>query len=369
VPRAPRLIVPPLDPAAAEAEPAIPFQPQEFPDTPEPDAELDDILQLAQAAYADWGWYVYRYKSTDEMLRDPRAKIRALVTRIDGPLDIMDIQNRFGGGRYEFWGFHGGTLQKRKTIELEGPRKSYDPPPGAAPAPAPLPAAPAAPMNDERVVRLIEELTRRVDKLSADNEPQGVGISVKDMIALMDLMQSRNTQPPGPSVVKEMVDAVKMGIELGGEAQGGGKRGNLEVILEKLSPVLEKVATAMVTQRPRAMMRPGGPPAGTPIEAPARVVNEPEPQELDMDQVRMTAAVDALSRAITAGMEPADFASSLADILSPEQLHLLKALPEEQVVSTLLSIAPGHYPVLLADSSKLYIGAVLTELKSESSEG
>jgi hypothetical protein len=280
----------------------------------------------------------------------------------------MDIQNRFGGGRYEFWGFHGGTLQKRKTIELEGPRKSYDPPPSTAPASAPLSPAPLAPASDDRVVRLIEELTRRVDKLSADNEPQGVGISVKDMIALMDLMASRNTQPPGPSVVKEMVDAVKMGIELGGEAQGGGKRGNLEVILEKLSPVLEKVATAMVTQRPRVMMRPGVPPGATAVEAPARVVNEPEPQELDMDQVRMMSAVDSLSRAITAGMDPADFASSLEDILSPEQIHLLKALPEEQVIGTILAAAGGRYPVLLTEPAKAYMAAVLSELKSEPSE-
>jgi hypothetical protein len=362
------LIVPPLDPAAAAAEPAIPFQPQEFPDSPEPDAELDDILQLAQAAYADWSWYVYRYKSTDEMLRDPRAKIRALVTRIDGALDIMDIQNRFGGGRYEFWGFHGGSLQKRKTIELEGPRKSYDLPLAPVLIPTQLSAAPAAPLNDERVVRLIEELTRRVDKLTADSQPQGVGISVKDMIGLMDLMQSRNTQPPGPSVVKEMVDAVKMGIELGGEAQGGGKRGNLEVVLEKLSPVLEKVATAIVTQRPRVMMRPGVPPGATAVEAPARVVSEPEPQEVDMDQVRMMAAVDSLSRAITAEMDPADFASSLEDILSPEQIHLLKALPEDQVIGTILAAAGGRYPVLLTEPAKAYMAAVLAELKSESSE-
>jgi Mg/Co/Ni transporter MgtE len=86
-----------------------------------------------------------------------------------------------------------------------------------------------------------------------------------------------------------------------------------------------------------------------------------------MDQVRMTAAVDALSRAITGEMEPADFAGSLQDILSPEQLHLLKALPEAQVTDVLLASAGGRYPVLLAESAKGYITAVLQELKSGSS--
>jgi hypothetical protein len=297
------------------------------------------------------------------MLRDPRAKGRVLVTRVDGPLDIMDIQNRFGGGRYEYWGFHGGKLQKRKTIELEGPRKSYDLP--SAPSAIMVSPAPAAPVTDERVMGILNELSRKVEVLSNADSGAG-GISVKEMVALMDFMRSQNPPTPSGGSMKELVEVFKMGADLAGEV-GGGKRGTLEVVLEKLGPVIERVGTAMVTARPRPLMRPSAAPPtpGQAVEAPARVVAEPEPMELDMDQVRMTSAVDSLSRAITGGQDPADFAGALEDILSPEQVHLLKALPEATVIDTILGTAAGHYPVLVTDSARAYMAAVLTELKAE----
>jgi hypothetical protein len=160
-----------------------------------------------------------------------------------------------------------------------------------------------------------------------------------------------------------------MGVELGGE-QSGGKRGTLEVVLDKLSPVLEKMATAMVTA-PRPMMRRPGPapPAGVAVESQAQIVpNEPDLPEVDMDQIRMMSAVDSLSRAITGSVEPEDFAGDLEGILSPEQMHLLKSLPEDQVVSVILAAAGGRYPVLLAEPSKAYIGAVLKAVKEPPAE-
>ena len=76
--RAPRIAVPALEDVTSVLPDERPFLAEEFPDTPDPqtEAELDDILQLAQVSYNDWTWYGYRYKSADEMLRDPRGKGR-----------------------------------------------------------------------------------------------------------------------------------------------------------------------------------------------------------------------------------------------------------------------------------------------------
>jgi hypothetical protein len=370
-----RIVVPPTDGPSAQELADLEMVDHEF-HQPGLDLfrETGDYAALADAAFQDWSWTVYRMRSADEMVRDRAKSPRVWMGKLAGPLELAEIQSAYGGGSFEVWGYFDKNLRTRMRVDVSGPRKNFDERPittESAPAAVSVATAPAAPATDERVVRMIDDLARKVEKLSSGENAAPVGITIKDMIGLFQMFASQN--PPantGSESIKELVETFKMGVELGGE-QSGGKRGTLEVVLDKLSPVLEKMATAMVTA-PRPMMRrpgPPPPPAGAAVEAETRVLpNEPELPEVDMDQIRMMSAVDSLSRAITGSVDPEDFAGDLEGILSPEQMHLLKSLPEDQVVGVILGAAGGRYPVLLAEPSKVYIAAVLKALKEPPAE-
>lgn len=151
--------------------------------------EVGDLEQLADAAYQDWSWYVYRFRSSrefQEVLRsNPKARQRVLATKIQGPLDVMELRESCGGGVYEIWGFLNKQLKIKQTHEIEGPPRSYAEP---APEPAPPAATPEATtlaslaQSQARMAEVLTRLEARVAQPAAAN-----GLSLKDLRELVPL--------------------------------------------------------------------------------------------------------------------------------------------------------------------------------------
>lgn len=344
---------------------------------PEQERELDpyeetgDIGALADASYEDWSWHVYRIGDGREVPRSQETGQRVWITKLHGPIDMVDFQARFGGGLFEFWGYFDKSLRKRVRQSVAGPRKVYDVTPASPPpaAPAALPAVAAVPGLDP-LYRLIEDQNRRMDALiqvlrtpapvAAPPAPAPAPLSIGDVFAVADgISQRRN---PEGGAIKELMEVFKMGLELRGEAEKP-ERSTTEVLIESLAPALERIATAMVTARRAPPRRP----PGAAVESTARIVTEPEPGAVPPPEPvnhRWATAVEAMANAIGRGEDPTEFALTLEAILNPQEVGMLRLGNAEQITAQLRSEAAGEFPVLATDAAAAFIAAVLAELKA-----
>lgn len=359
--RRPEVIPPP------PSDQALP--PETDPDDEEEDQirnEVGDIAELADPTYRSWTWWVYRKKSDAEMSRDPRGKQRVFCTKVVGPLDVTEIQGRFGGGVFDFWGYFDGRLKMRVEHELEGPVKMYAPvtPP---PTPPPVSASSNGPVSSDPMVAMLQGQQRILEAILKRLEappPQPQGLTLKDLVMLMPLFQNQGT---GTEVIQQMAGLFKMGAEVRGTIEGGGEKNTTEAILSAVVPAVERLATAVMTQRrsgprPSVARRPvPTSPDGAATVPEADVIEVPP---LDIAAARGMAVVDALARAIVRGDDPGDFAATAEAILTDEDLHLMRAASDEQVITQLRQDAGGKYPVLERDDAAAFISAVLAELRS-----
>ncbi len=310
-----------------------------------PVPEMGDIQELADQRFSDYTWSVWRQRTPDENARNPKAGPRSFVTRIVGPVDIVAFQQQHGGGIFEFWAYrdvgdgNGKRLDPALAAVLGNIARTLDrlENRAAAPAPAPSPAFP-----------------------------------IKELIELSKLIGQRDRQEPAPALagasVGELMGLINQGIELGKSTQPGSEPSTVAVVLEKLSPAIERIATNLLARRaPPPMRRP----PGEPVASSAQVVNEPEPPEPPSDdQTRMSAAIDALARAMIDQTPPEDFAFVLEHILSREQAALLRMGSTEQVMGQLAESGMlSKYPILSTEAAAPYLESVLAELRSPSGDG
>jgi hypothetical protein len=79
----------------------------------------------------------------------------------------------------------------------------------------------------------------------------------------------------------------------------------------------------------------------------------------------MSAAVDALARAVIEQTPPDDFAFVLEHALSREQVAMLRLGSTEQIMGQLAeSGATVKYPILATEAAAPYLESVLTELRA-----
>jgi hypothetical protein len=357
--------VDPTEPENGEPAPA-PFPthsepPNEPPDELDDIGEVGDIVELSDTRYREWVWWVYRMRSQAELQKEPRARQRVVVTKVVGPLDVLDIQTRFGGGVYEFRGFLGGQLQLRRVFEIEGRQGVPAPPPPAPPPPAPHPALGEL---TAALTQLREQFARIEAKVAA---PTQQGFTISDTLKLIAELRaaSGGGGESSKALVKEMFDAVKMGMELRGEVQGG-ERSTAELLIEKLAPSVERIATAVLTRR----QPPPPPPRRTAPASQAEVVETtPAPQaapaatEPGGENFRIMAAVDAFARAIANEDEPGDFADSLDHILNPAEMAWLAGKSTDELLAELAPVTV-RYEVFGTEPARVFIEAVLTELRT-----
>jgi len=344
------------------------------PETPLPDptsaplAELDeapeigDIQQLADPSYQDWSWWVYRIRNAAEMAADPKRRQRVIVTKVTGPLDVMEIKNQFGGGVYEFWGYYNGRMQMHPRYELEGPPKTYHA--TATPATVPAPSSNGDKVSEQLLLllqRQQEQLNRLEARLNAAPAP-AQGLTVVDILKLAPLIRGEQSSTGG-DVMKEIVGAFKSGIELRGSVEGGAEKSTTEILVEKLAPSLERIATAFVNRRPGP--RSAAPPRRSVPPSEATVIEgspEAEPAAAEPNY-RIMAAVDALARAIGDEADPAAFAVSLEDILNPLEFSWVRSKNTDELMAELADTT-ARYPVFRTEPARMFLDAMLAELRN-----
>lgn len=349
-----------VDPTEPESftEPAQTSEPSQ------PESDLDalsdvgDIAELADTRYREWVWWVYRMRPQAEIQKDPRARKRVVVTKVVGPLDVLDIRDRFGGGVYEFRGFLGGEMQLRKEFELEGP---LTPPPAPA-LPAPAPPAPNG--NGTELLAVLGRIEQRLNA-PAPPAPAAQGMTLDDILKILALVKPSEPAVNPGEMLKGLADAFKWGADLRGQAEGGNEKSIAEIAIEKLAPAAERIATALMTRR-----APGGPrppvhaaSRAVVVETPTAAAPAPRPTEPEGVNYRITAAVDALARAIANDDEPGDFADSLDHILDPTELAWLASKSADEVLSELAPVT-ARFPVFSTEPARVFVESVLAELRT-----
>lgn len=327
-----------------------------------------DASALMDPSFAEWEWTVYRLHTPDETVRLRPATPRLWLGRAVGPLDLQSVQSNYGGGTFEFWGKYDGDLRARIRQDLAGPRKDFN-------APAPAAAAPAAASTTDPVVlRMLEAQQRTLDALTqrvtAVAPAAAAPFALRDVFELVDRMQS-NRPSPGEGQLAEIVTAFKEGISMRDAIGGAPERDKLDIILERVLPVVERVGGQVVAAAQRRAVRPAPRPAST-----ATVVDgapppaEPEPLEpvtvVDPGDHRMRTAVEVVANALANGEDPIDTADVVMTILQPSEAFILRSMPDAQVVATLRQNAGGAFPVLERPEAEPFIAAVLAEIRQPS---
>jgi hypothetical protein len=369
-----RIAVPGLESGAENFTPDTieNYQPPENSAPPEP--EMGDVGELADSRYTEYSWIIYRMRTAEEINRMPAAGPRSMVTRRIGPIDITEIQREFGGGVYEFWAFldlgdgNGKKLRFKRTFAVESPRK--DPNAGVIHVSAPAVAAGV----DPQLAGILGAISRTLERLDARAAqpaapaPATQPFPFKELVELTKMLNDRNTPALAGASVTEMMGLVQQGIELGKSTQPGSEPSTVAVVLEKLAPSLERLAATLLTRRPGPppMRRP----MGGPVPSTAQVVSDPEPPPPPSDdETRMSAAIDALARAVIEQTPPDDFAFVLEHTLSREQVAMLRLGSTEQIMGQLTdSGATLKYPILATEAAAPYLDSVLAELRTPATE-
>lgn len=362
-----------------EDEPEV-FQPGgNGTDEPAPDDEAaGDVTMLSGDAFADYTWSIFRQRTRAE--QSDGGQPWEYWCRKTGPIDLEQLQSEVGGGTFELRGYRKlGTgsgrrgLKKRVTVTLRGDRQQSESP--SSPTPTP-PTAPTTTSSSDPIVRLIERMDERMDRmqeavlmLARGSSSQSTG-SIRDIAEVMKVLNEIRqpaARDPDLEVVKTLMGVFQQGISMGQQREPApiGDGPDWNGIVNTAAPIFNKVVDVFVESRKRQTIRRAVPPT-TPSRA--EVVGDPEPAETvapepDMRQVRMMALMDALARAIERRLDPADFADTVADSLPADELAPFLTNPPELVVAEIARVGI-RYPAIATDAGKAYIGAVLQALRS-----
>jgi len=336
-------------------------------DPDDDDLDIPDAgdLEALAGVGEEWKWAVYRRLRPEEKSMFP-GETRVLMTTVEGPInhDTLEwIKREFGGGTYELWGTIRGQrgLRLKPVISLAGEIRP------AIPAPPPTTtAAPSSNGNGNGVAEMLRILERIEQRLSAPvTAPVQQGITVKDMLELMPLMQPAR-EPSAKVQLDGLMDVLKTGIELGTTRDPGEPPDLGMQMLEKALPTLEKVATAILSRagRPPAPRpaTPGAPgdPAARPSEA---QVIEQTPEDAER-AARLTTLVGALARAIAQGIEVQDFAGTVESILPDDELYALRLYEPDKLMAEIRANTGTRYATLETDQALQYVTELLAELRS-----
>ena len=326
--------------------------------------ELGDLAALAEADQ-DWRWQVHRLKSREEQASNPRGKPRVWVTTIHGPVDLADFHQRRGGGTYEFWGSHEGSLRRRVTVELDGlPKPAVEPSAQAVGAPGPPPVNNATDPSLLRLMVRLDDRLERLERIPAPAEKSSI-TELVNALGSLDAMRHRGLEAPAnpdKELFSTFVAVLQQGIELGQAREpipaGAGGTDWVKVI-ETAAPIFNRVFDRMGQRHPvPRTTRP-------PVEAShAEVLDHPGATPDDMPAIRMQSLVDSMARAIAEQVEPADFAGTVEHILTAEETAMLRMTTAEALIADLRARAGGRYPILNTEDAQLFVDYVLTELRT-----
>lgn len=345
--------------------------PDGYDDLPDQD-DADDFDFLSDS---DVTYIVQRYKTSDEIAREPRGKSRVFVTKIPAPLELDLLHREHGGGRYRILKQDtGGRLLGSREIELEGPARIRVPEPPPSPAPVATPAVATEDPRRRAERRALKRLLREVGELKTRAaQPVSLPVpyagsnfdQVAQVLALADKLAARNAPAAGP--VDAVINALMKGIDLGTQREPAPAAAGTDWISlakEAVPLVRDFLQTAAASARARAAS--SGPPrpatAGQPAPTATTPGNPsipyadvvPEPSHEDQMKVaRWTTVVDSLARAVARNVDPADFADTLRDLLPDEDIATLRFAPLDRIAAE-LSAGASHYPLLATPEGVLH---------------
>jgi len=331
--------------------------------------ELGDIGLLSDPSYQDWEWHIHRIRDKAEMAANPQGGNRELMGRRTGPIDLIELQEQFGGGVFELWGFkdigdgRGKRLRKKPSFVIAGPRKRFD-----LPAAAVSLASVSVPGTDPVLVRVLEAIDQRLGKLEQSQTAAPVP-TLKDMaetMLMLDKLRAPQAVPegdPSEKIVHTYFAMVEKGIELGQAREPIGERGGIDwaKAIEVGAPLLERLLSRAAARRP---LRPGAappPPAG---EASGAAVVEEAPPQISH---RWATAIESMAGAIASGEDPSDFAVTLERILNQQELGMLRLSTTDKVMND-LAAAGDALPILRTPEARSFVDATLAELRNPSTE-
>ncbi|HLB37467.1 MAG TPA: hypothetical protein VJL31_12925 [Gemmatimonadales bacterium] len=373
-----------VEPAAPEAELYDELEPEDAAEQ----AAIGTLFTIQGPEFEGIEWGIHRYLTRQEMAQNPSANKYEWVADVTGELHGGDLVAQVGGGTFRFFGHvpsaDGKTkrLRHNRKITLAGPRKDFSWSPPPPPATAPAPNGP-----DPMLAQMLAAQQRQLDKIEMRlaTPPAPAADPTAQMAAMLGLLKGVLDIVPKPAVItppapvdvmqmtKEVMNAINVGVNLRESLGGVGvEKSTAEIIVDKVMPAAERLLVAIATRRPSAARpapvavqaevvtdRPAAQPAPPPPPTPA--TSEPEVDDGEA-RARMATLVGSMARAITGRTEPADFASSVEDILAPDELEIVRLMTAEQLMAEIAPAAGGRYPVLLTDQAKAYVAEVLTEL-------
>lgn len=339
-------------------------------------------LEHLTGAGPEWRWVVYRMLSPAEKVSYP-GSVRVMISHETGSIDLTTFQNSYGGGTFEFWGTIEGQpgLKRKITMAFAGPIR----PLSKIGEVAPEPTATVVPNGADGVLGPI--LTRILDRLDRIERGQGQqatptvqGMSVKDVLELVKMTQA----PPAPEpadnqdLLKWGMGMLDRGMEIQAKAEGGAGESTAITVAKLVMPSVEKLLSVITARRAAPPGRPvaatvvetvPNPPTPTATAEPGLPQAEPEPGVMDLGVARWMAIVDTLDRAILRDADPIAFADTLADMLTDDEIEILKLSTTHDIMAELISKASGPYRERLsAPAAGVFMDRVLAELRNPSSE-
>jgi hypothetical protein len=301
------------------------------------------------------------------------------VTKLFGPVDLPAFQQEHGGGVFRFVSRNAqGQLNGSPIkVELAGPLRNFRESPTVSTALAPVDhAGRRERMLLRRMMRRLERMEMRLNAPTAAPAAASPPMSFESMFALAERIADRGR---GESPVDQVVNALLRGIDLGQQREPVPASNEPEwmPIVKEFAPVLRDLLGALARSS-AARPRPGAPPPpatdsravvveAAPVSPGPAAAPAPAPAPgAEAVSYRWLTAVDSLVEAIHNDEDPADWSVSLEAILPPADVFALKAATTEQVLER-LAPAALTYPVLKTEQARLFVDAVLAELRKKPS--
>ncbi len=331
--------------------------------------KMGDIAILSDPSYQDWEWHIWRFRTKTELAADPQGGVRELIEKRVGPIDVFELREQLGGGVFELWGFFnngdggGKRLRKKPVFTFAGPRKRYDVPILPTPAPAAVPQAPA---SDPALIRILDRIDMRLDQLKDGTGSKAPTLKdMADTLMTLDALRKRGDQPvanPEREIVNTYFAMVEKGIELGQQRDPSVAPTGTDwaKVFELGLPLIDRLISRYGQIR-RPPPRPAPSPGDKSTPSAAAVVDQPN--EVPEMNHRWPTAIESLANAIADGEDPREFAITLEHILNKQEIGQLRLATLDQVMSE-LQVAFETYPILKTDQARMFIEALLAEIKN-----
>lgn len=287
------------------------------------------------------------------------------MCKVAGPLDLERIRSLVGGGVYRVIGSgrDADGMAKRfvQTFQIAGTPKSPPAPESLTPTTGvvtPNAAAPASSL-EAKLDRLIEL------QLAGARAPQGDPMDrAIDLVVKLSAITNRGGGQQSEAVLAGMIGMLQKGIELGTVREPSEGSEWVEA-LKAVAPTLNDTLKAVFAPRPvvaRPAPRPPRPAEATVVDPAAAGA-----PAVDDNALRMGMIVDTLARAMARGRDPEDLAASLEDLLTDDEMGLLRMSTVDYLEGQ-LTPHRERFPIFATPGARGYLERLLAAITHQDAD-